>query len=173
MILELKPVARLVDAYPLSPMQQGMLYHWLRDPRAGVDLEQIVCTMDAIDVPTFVRAWEQLAHQHTAFRTGFRWRDSDVPQQEIFSDVPVVVHERDLRSNSAADQQSEVAAYLDTDRRAGFDFAVPPLFRLAVFRTAERRYEFVWTFRCPLAQDRNDLLLGELALLHQSSGAED
>ena len=33
------------DIYPLSPMQQGMLFHSLYEPQSGVYLEQMVCTL--------------------------------------------------------------------------------------------------------------------------------
>ena len=32
----------LSGAFALSPMQQGMLFHYLKDPHSGVDIEQIV-----------------------------------------------------------------------------------------------------------------------------------
>jgi hypothetical protein len=125
----------VVDSYPLSPMQQGMLYHWLRDPHGGVDLEQITGTLDTIDIPTFVRAWEQVTRRHASLRTGFRWQDTDVPLQDVVAAVSLDVHEEDLRAHPPQEQLRLRDAYLDADRRRGFDFATPPLFRLAFFRT--------------------------------------
>lgn len=36
---------KIEDSYPLSPMQEGMLFHSLYSPRSGVDIEQIICTI--------------------------------------------------------------------------------------------------------------------------------
>ena len=48
----------LEDSYPLSPMQQGMLFHALYVAQPGVDVEQMVCAFhEALDIPTFERAW--------------------------------------------------------------------------------------------------------------------
>ena len=33
------------DFYPLSPMQQGMLFHTLYSPNSGVYFEQLTCTL--------------------------------------------------------------------------------------------------------------------------------
>jgi hypothetical protein len=40
------PPEELESFYPLSPMQQGMLFHTLYARGSGVDIEQIVCTLN-------------------------------------------------------------------------------------------------------------------------------
>jgi hypothetical protein len=45
------------DEYPLSPLQQGMLFHSLDPSDAGVDLEQILCTLtEPLDVGQLLAA---------------------------------------------------------------------------------------------------------------------
>ncbi len=40
-----------METYPLSPMQMGMLYHWVSAPHSGVDVEQMVCALhEALDL---------------------------------------------------------------------------------------------------------------------------
>jgi hypothetical protein len=51
---------------------------------------------------------------------------------------------RDLRDS--ANPQAEIERHLAEDRRRGFDLRTAPLSRAALFRTAARQYEFVWTF---------------------------
>ena len=37
---------RQIEAiYPLSPMQQGMLFHTIYEPQSGVYLQQLRCTL--------------------------------------------------------------------------------------------------------------------------------
>ena len=159
-------------AYPLSPLQQGMLFHWLREPEAGVDLEQIGCTLHGVDVPRFLRAWEHVTARHPALRTRFRWEHVDAPVQEVLDAprdapldaplvplVPLAVHEEDVRALDAAAQRQRVAAYLDADRQRGFRLDALPLFRLAFFRSAEDRHEFVWSFPHLILDGRSFILV--------------
>ena len=54
------PNAVMVDSYALSPLQQGMLFHWLVDPHSGTDVEHIVADLnEAIDPRRFETAWRE------------------------------------------------------------------------------------------------------------------
>src|SRR5437762_14089835 len=62
------------DFYPLSPMQQGMLYHHLRAPERGADVCQIVGDLpEQIDAAIFERSWQVLADNHPILQTRFFW----------------------------------------------------------------------------------------------------
>ena len=51
------------DEYPLSPLQQGMLFHSLDRSDSGVDLEQVLCTLtEPLDVALSARRLGQ-GHQ--------------------------------------------------------------------------------------------------------------
>ena len=56
--------------YRLSPMQEGMLYHYLSAKYAGVDIEQIVVSVqEPLDVDALDDAWQRAAQRHPALRT--------------------------------------------------------------------------------------------------------
>ena len=137
---------KVITSYPLSPMQQGMLFHWLREPHAGIDLLQIACTLSGIDIATFQRAWDATVAHHSILRTSFRWRDADAPVQEIWDRVSLAHHFEDLRTLSGEEQQRRLEAFVKAERLRGFNLADPPLLRFAYFRLAEDRHEFLWSF---------------------------
>ncbi|MEP6732347.1 MAG: amino acid adenylation domain-containing protein [bacterium] len=153
------PPEGVVASYHLAPLQQGMLFNWLRDPRGGVDLEQITCTLEGIDVQAFAQAWQHLLSRHAPLRTVFRWQDVDIPVQDVLAEAPLDIHQDDLRALSPDQQRRHLDDYLSSDRKRGFDFAVPPLLRLAFFRTSDERHEFVWTFPHILLDGRSFILL--------------
>jgi len=62
----------VADIYPLSPMQQGMLFHTLSSPDSGVYVEQLHCTLNGqLQVTEFARAWQRMIERHAALQTAF------------------------------------------------------------------------------------------------------
>ena len=52
---------RIEDAYTLSPLQEGMLFHSIYEPQGGAYLAQTSCLLQGhIDVAAFERAWRQV-----------------------------------------------------------------------------------------------------------------
>ena len=48
------------NAFALSPLQQGMLFHWLLDRHSGTDIEQIVADLgEDIDPVRMEQAWRR------------------------------------------------------------------------------------------------------------------
>jgi len=57
------------DVYPLSPMQQGMLFHSLFAPASGVYIQQPNYELHGnLDISAFERAW-QVVDRHPILRT--------------------------------------------------------------------------------------------------------
>ncbi len=134
------------DVYPLTPMQQGMLFHTLLEPGGGAYVGQFgFGLLGALDEEAFERAWSETTRRHVALRTGFSWEGADEPVQVVRRRVRLELRREDWRGLPAAEQEQRRAAYLRADRARGFDPADPPLMRLALFRTGEAAHELVWT----------------------------
>jgi len=73
------------NIYPLSPMQQGILFHSLLAPDAGAYIPQVCITVDGLtDVIAFQKAWEEVFKRHSILRTAFRWEKRDRPFQVVY-----------------------------------------------------------------------------------------
>jgi hypothetical protein len=89
--------------YPLTPLQQGMLFNSIADVRPGVEIEQITCAFrETLDPARFRQAWALLVQRHSILRTRFRWRDVEQPRQEVLRDAPLRWEEFDWSQLSAA-----------------------------------------------------------------------
>jgi amino acid adenylation domain-containing protein/non-ribosomal peptide synthase protein (TIGR01720 family) len=152
--LDQKELDRLVggdrtveDLYPLSPMQQGLLFHTLLDSASGVYLEQFCCTVHGdLDLVRFHAAWQGTINRHPALRTTFRHIGLRQPLQIVHRQVRVELAHHDWRSLSQDERDNELDAYLRQDRQRGFDLSNPPLMRLAVLQMAADTSEVVWTY---------------------------
>ncbi|WP_416212277.1 non-ribosomal peptide synthase/polyketide synthase [Nostoc sp. DedSLP03] len=148
MKLELSKTNRqnIEDIYPLSPMQEGMLFESLYAPDSGVYFEQITCILTGnLDVKTFEQAWQQVVARHPVFRTAFLWESLSQPVQVVYRQVPVTVDTYDWRELSAQEQQQQLETFLDSDRQQGFQLSQAPLMHLHLIQLDRNTYQFVWS----------------------------
>ncbi len=77
-------VNQIESIYPLSHMQEGMLFHAFSAPGSGIIIEQIVCRFyEDLNVSAFKRAWQQVVERHEVFRTSFHWIGYTKPVQKV------------------------------------------------------------------------------------------
>jgi amino acid adenylation domain-containing protein/non-ribosomal peptide synthase protein (TIGR01720 family) len=145
----------LSGAFALSPMQQGMLFHYLKEPHSGVDIEQIVVHLpEKVDPRRLEMAWQGLVRRHDILRTKFVWEGHET-QQEVLPEVtaPFVVHED--RGLSAKVRDARLKEFLQADRVRGFDLSEAPMLRLTLFQWGEESFSLVWTFHHALLDGRS------------------
>ena len=69
------PRSLVEDVWPLSPLQEGLLFHAALDDRGGPDVYtvQAVLALDGpVDAARLRASWEALVARHAALRAGFR-----------------------------------------------------------------------------------------------------
>ncbi len=133
--------------YPLSPMQQGMLFHALYTPESGVYFEQLCFTLRGdLDVAAFERAWQSLIDRHPVLRTVFAWETRDKPLQVVRRHVILPWMTHNWRDLSPDTQQHQLAAWLKDDQTRGFDLHQAPLMRVTLFRLKDDTWRCVWSF---------------------------
>ena len=134
------------DLYPLTPLQQGMLFHSLHAPEQGLYVNQTVWELGGdLDLPAFLRAWQEVVDRHPVLRTGFVWEGVDRPLQRVHRTAAVPYVEHDWRDLARPEVEARLAAFLAEDRRRGFELPRPPLMRLASMLTAGGGRIFIWS----------------------------
>jgi amino acid adenylation domain-containing protein/non-ribosomal peptide synthase protein (TIGR01720 family) len=141
---ELARGGQIEDIYPLTPTQQGMLFHSLSEPDSGVYTTQLVCELKSrLDEEAFEAAWQAVVGRHQSLRADFVWEVAAEPVQVIRRAVEVKLRREDWRSLSRESQEESLEEYLRRDREQGFDLRRAPLMRLALFRRSGEEYAFV------------------------------
>jgi hypothetical protein len=101
-------VPRLVDAYPLTPLQQGMLFHTLAEPDEAAYFDQMIFDLEGqIELATFEQAWRYLVQRHEVFRTAVVWEALPEPVQAIQAETPFGPRHLDWRTLEPDEQQRQ------------------------------------------------------------------
>ena len=135
------------DSYPLSPLQQGMLFHHLEARTRGVDVEQLEVRLnEPIDTNRLADAWARVAKQNPILRTRFRWEGLQTPVQEVLHEVAVPFETRDLSEMTPEAQAEALGRFLAEDRSRAFALDVAPLWRVTVLHLGADRRQLVFTY---------------------------
>ncbi|MHC5728636.1 MAG: condensation domain-containing protein, partial [Nostoc sp.] len=97
---------KVESIYPLSPMQQGMLFHSLYAPESGVYFDQITLNLKGnINSAAFQSAWQKVLDRHSVLRTLFVWENRQSPLQIVMKQVNLPWNNLDWQGLSPTEQQ--------------------------------------------------------------------
>ncbi|HWI16713.1 MAG TPA: amino acid adenylation domain-containing protein [Vicinamibacterales bacterium] len=137
---------RVEDAYPLAPMQQGMVFHSLFEEHSGVDIIQLACVLEGdVRAELFQRSWQQVMDRHQALRTVFLAEHGAEPLQVVLEHVDLPWQVLDWRNVPVAERPSRLEEFLRADRSLGFPIDKPPLMRCAFIQLDAGCAQFVWS----------------------------
>lgn len=164
--------AELEDAYPLSPLQKGLLFHSLLEGDSGVYVNQLQAELSGPFAPEpFLAAWRAAVAAHPLLRTGVLWQGLDEPVQAIYRQLELPVTLLDWSELGEPARQQALAAYCQADRCQGFAPDRPPLQRLALIRLEEERWWLVWSRHHLIADGWSSVSLLEEILARYSGSA--
>jgi amino acid adenylation domain-containing protein len=133
------------DVYPLSPLQEGLLFHTLRGAGEQEYQVQLALRLEgALDGDRFRAAWDAVVARHPALRCAFAWEELARPLQVVHAAAPVPWTVEDWSGLSADAQDAALERYMADDRARGLELRRPPLVRCALFRVAADAHWFVW-----------------------------
>ena len=160
--------ASVEDVYPLTAMQQGMLFHTLLD--SGNDyVEQMSWKVTRLDVHAFRQAWEALIARHVILRSAIILQDGQ-HLQAVHRDARPRWDVIDLRGFPAGETRRRVEDILRADRAREFELDRAPLLRFSLLRTAEDEHIFAFSHHHILFDGWSmPLLLDELLVLYKAA----
>nr|BAX64246.1 NRPS [Streptomyces sp. MSC090213JE08] len=137
----------LTDVLPLTPLQQGLLFHADYDRDAtDVYTLQIVAELEGDIDPAVLRAAGQaLLDRHPNLRAAFRARAGGDPVQLVPDHAELPWQETDLRDLPEPQRSAELDRITEAERTRRFDLTAPPLLRFALVTHDEGRHRFIWT----------------------------
>ena len=147
------------DVYPLTPLQEGLLFHAILSPGDGAYHDQFSAVLRGpLDADVLLRAWRTVTAGHAIFRTAFAWQTGKAPLQVVGRTAEAPAVQLDWRATDAAGRERLKRELIADDARRGFDPAKAPLTRLTLARTADDAWFLLWS--------RHHLLLDGWSLAH-------
>ncbi|MDN0201128.1 non-ribosomal peptide synthetase [Streptomyces sp. S.PNR 29] len=135
------------EVWPLSPLQEGMLFHASFDD-GGPDLYQgqrMLALDGPLDVPSLRAAWDTVLRRHPVLRAGFHRLASGTAVQVVARDVVLPWREADLSGRTEEDALAELRRLAGEEQAERIDVTRAPLLGVLLVRLAEDRHRLLLT----------------------------
>ncbi|MEE1756461.1 non-ribosomal peptide synthetase [Streptomyces sp. SP18CS02] len=134
------------DAYPLSRLQLGLLYHSRAQQDSAVYRDVFQYSLDLEwDEAGFRTAFDRLVARHPVLRSSFDLGSFSEPLQIVHETVESALETVDLRDRTDAQAQDEIRGHVEERRFHPYAFERAPLYHLRVHVLA-RSVELVLSF---------------------------
>ncbi|MFB6367482.1 amino acid adenylation domain-containing protein [Paenibacillus elgii] len=126
------------DIIGLTPIQEGMLFHYLQDSKADHYHEQLCLRLTGtMHEEWFREAWNEVTRTNELLRTVFRWENVKQPIQIILKSHQVALDYTDLSREIASVKESALEEAKKRDLQQKFDLQDVP-FRVSLFQVGDR-----------------------------------
>ena len=133
------------DIMGLTPMQEGMLFHHLKDPDGHQYVEQLSLQISGdIDAAIFEKAWHVVAAANEMLRTAFRWEKMKQPIQIVLRKNHLRPVYHDLSGLNAGEKNKLLEEIKINDRKKKFDLREIP-FRVTLCKIEPAQHQMIIT----------------------------
>ncbi|MDL2028349.1 non-ribosomal plipastatin synthetase PpsC [Bacillus subtilis] len=134
------------DIYPLSFMQEGMLFHSLYDEQSRAYFEQASFTIHGqLDLERFQKSMDAVFDRYDIFRTAFIYKNVAKPRQVVLKQRHCHVHVEDISHLNEKDKEHCTEAFKEQDKSKGFDLQTDVLMRISILKWAPDHYVCIWS----------------------------
>jgi len=135
------------DAYPLSRLQAGMIFHRQYHPESAIyhDIFGYHIRMP-IDLERLDAAARQVVARHPALRASFHLSGFSEPLQLVHKTAPSPLHVTDISHLAPDEQEEAIRAWMEEEKRVGFDYSSPPLVKYQVHIRSADTLQFSLSF---------------------------
>jgi amino acid adenylation domain-containing protein len=131
------------DILALTPMQEGMLFNYLKDPEKDHYFEQLCLDISGeIDVGIFKKAWNFVTQTNEMLRAVFRWEAVENPIQIILKEHKLKLGYYDFTGKNVSERQKRLEKIKANDRKTKFNLQEAP-FRIILCKVEKDKYGLI------------------------------
>jgi len=161
------------DIQPLTPMQEGMLFHHLLGDVPTAYHEMLRIRFARAEIPRLMRAWEQLVCRYDALRRVFVADRAKTPVQMVLRCLSPDMEEEDLSALPREKREAVLLEKISGLCRQNFSLEEKPPFFLRFFSMGELGCEMILVFHHILLDGWSlGLVLEDLFALYRGEAVE-
>ncbi len=136
------------DIYPLSDIEKGIVFYYLKHLGTGLYHDQFVYPIKyrKFEIERLKRAMTLMVQKHSILRTGFNLEDYEQPLQLVYKKPVLDLKYYELSHKNLAEQEAYITQCMVMDRKNPFNESVPPLWRMRVFGIDETTTMVLFVF---------------------------
>jgi iturin family lipopeptide synthetase B len=134
------------DIFALTPMQEGLLFHYLKDPDSDNYFEQLGIEVSGhIDIDIFEKAWNFVIQTNEMLRTVYRWEKVEHPVQIVLKEHKIQPGYYDFSNHDTLETASPREQLKTNDRKEKFNLREVP-FRVNLGKIENNKYLVLISF---------------------------
>ncbi|HKG80853.1 MAG TPA: amino acid adenylation domain-containing protein, partial [Pyrinomonadaceae bacterium] len=168
------------DAYPLTKLQAGMIFHTEFTPDSAVYHDMHSFHIKArLEMDLLEKAINQTVARHPELRTSFDLRRFGVPLQLVHKNVRAVITFEDLSHFQDEELSTAIEQRLEHEKELHFNYEEAPLHRFRIIRRTNEDFQFMLIFHHAIldgwsvATLLTELFHRYLSLLHNPASAPE
>jgi malonyl CoA-acyl carrier protein transacylase len=135
----------LQDIYPLSLMQEGMLFHSLYGAGSTAYFLQFSFPIyGTLDIRVFEDSWNELFQRYDVLRTIFAHKGLEQPLQIVLKERKIGFIFEDISAYNEDRQSNHIKELKAKERQQGFDLSRDVLMKITIFKCQENSYYVHW-----------------------------
>ncbi|MEA3082467.1 MAG: hypothetical protein QOC89_164 [Paraburkholderia sp.] len=139
--------AGVVDAYPATQLQLGMVFHTKLDPAQATFHDLISYRIELpFNQLALAGLLEQMVRQHDVLRTSFALTGYSRPLQLVHENATLALAVHDMAHLNEAYQEVLIDQWFEAEKASAFQWNAAPLMRFFVHRLSEERFNFSVSF---------------------------
>jgi amino acid adenylation domain-containing protein len=133
--------------YPLSPMQEGILFHSLCDQSLFTYFEQMSFRVSGhLHTKLVKKSLNTLFEYHDILRTAFVYENTKQPVQVVLKKREADFSHKDIRGLNLNQKEKFVEEFKEKDKQRSFDLTRDALLRLNILHLDDQEYQVTWSF---------------------------
>lgn len=160
------------DAYPLTSIQQGMLFHCLEFSESDVYVSYISIDISGSVEPDRLRtAWQSVVNRHGSLRASFQWEGLDEPLAVIRRAVDIPWELCDWSEFSDAEHTERYLQLQRDQRQVSISPSAYSLQRFNLVKLASDNWKLLWSIHHLLADGwSTPIVINEVMQCYDNNG---